>query len=224
MSSLGERLGQARGRESRDKASARLGVHPNTLFKYEKGTRSPDADFLRKAADTYGVNLEWLLSEHGPMRGARDVQSHFRRFDLPEPDDPEMASVPMLDIRASAGSGQLVENEEPIGYWSLPRSVLVAHGINPKGARMGMTVGDSMLPTMSDGDPFVFDITDREPREKIFLMRRLGQIVVKRLQVRSDRTMVLVSDNRAYDPEPLPRDEADELEIIGRVGMVLRSI
>jgi phage repressor protein C with HTH and peptisase S24 domain len=34
----------------------------------------------------------------------------------------------------------------------------------------------------------------------------------------------LISHNPTYPPEELPRDEADEIEIIGRVGMVLKSV
>jgi len=54
--------------------------------------------------------------------------------------------------------------------------------------------------------------------------RRGSELLIKRLQKHSDGSLSLLSDNPTYAPERLPRDEADELEVIGRVAVVLRSI
>jgi phage repressor protein C with HTH and peptisase S24 domain len=49
-------------------------------------------------------------------------------------------------------------------------------------------------------------------------------ITVKRLQHLADGSILLKSDNPAYEADRLPKDDGDELKIIGRVGLVLQAI
>lgn len=209
---------------SREDAADRVKIHPNTLARYESDERPAPDYVLKNASRAYGVELDWLKDGSGGPTGAREEQ---RAFDTPfdDAEDAEgLVAVPVLDIRASAGSGQLVESELPVGSMKLDRSLLLAHGVNPKGARSITGQGDSMYPTIQDGDPLVVDINDRETRDKVFLIRRGNELLIKRLQRHSDGSVSLLSDNSAYAPERLPRDEADDLEVIGRIAIVLRSI
>jgi phage repressor protein C with HTH and peptisase S24 domain len=58
---LGRRLILVRGRITQDAYAAQLGVHVNTLARYERGERLPGADFLQRLGAN-GVNLHWLLT------------------------------------------------------------------------------------------------------------------------------------------------------------------
>jgi len=196
---------------SRTEASTVAGVGIDQLAKYVRGGAKPTLEVMARLCLKKSVSLDWLWTGSG-------------RRDEDNPPDESDVRIPIFDIRAGLGSGQTVEDEEPIDYFTLPKSVLVAHGMNPAGAEMGFGSGDSMRGTIEDQDPVIWDRTDREVRDKVFLMRRGGQLIVKRIQRRTDGTIILKSDNPAYEDEILPRDEADELEIIGRVGMVLRSL
>ncbi|MEI9885959.1 MAG: S24 family peptidase [Rhizomicrobium sp.] len=200
---------------TRSEAAAIAGVTTDMLAKYVRhGTKPPPTpafDVIARLCVRRGVSIDWLWTGAG-------------RRDDDAPVDDDHVRVPIYDIRAGLGSGQTAEDETPTGYFTLPKSVILAHGMNPAGVEMGRGIGDSMRGTIEDGDPMLWDRTDREARDKVFLMRRGGQLVVKRLQLKTDGTVILKSDNPAYEDEVLPRDEADSLEIIGRVGMVLRSI
>lgn len=44
-----------------------LAVSKNSIAHYERGERTPDASVLEAYLDRFGVNLNWLISGHGPM-------------------------------------------------------------------------------------------------------------------------------------------------------------
>lgn len=201
--------------ETRLEAATVAGVGANQLARYLRGNADPTWDVISRLAVDKGVSLNWLATGVGP-RGASDDAASFEA--------PGMVSVPMYDWRPGAGTGEIAESEEPIARIALHRDLLVAHGISPRGPGMTMIGGYSMRPTIDDGDLVVFDSTDKEPRDKIYLFRRSGALLVKELRRRSDGMLTLISHNPSYQPEELPRDEADTLEIIGRVGMVLKSV
>jgi phage repressor protein C with HTH and peptisase S24 domain len=236
MSDLGDRLREARGRESRESAGKKLGVHPNTLANYESGERVPDAQFLADACKTYGVSEAWILAGKGHMRaftltGPTPAFEEARPFDGPASspvsvagDDGDMVQIPKLELRAGAGGLQLVDDEPSVSSVALSRAQLKALDIEPRYAVMMDAAGDSMTPTIADGEPMLIDTAKRDLRDKIYVVRRGGAVFVKRLQRRSDGSLLLLSDNPAHAPEPLPSDEADELEILGLVRFVFKSV
>lgn len=61
MDTFGERLKAIRGKQSRDDFATQLGIHAQTLYRYEKGERNPDIDFIRSVVEKIGVELEWLV-------------------------------------------------------------------------------------------------------------------------------------------------------------------
>lgn len=190
------------------------GVTPDMLPRYARGVVKPPLEVIARLAEAKNVSIDWLWSG----KGARKIG------DEPPADESSLVRVPIYDVRAGAGFAQVAEAENIIGALSFDPLWLVRRGIKPKGAFICFGTGDSMAPTILDGDPIIADSTDKELRDKVFVCRRSGGLIIKRLQRRSDGTLLLISDNPAYKPEELPRDEADSLEILGRVGMVLRAI
>jgi len=67
-STLGERLRQVRSQLSQDEFATRLGVHKNTIGKYERGERQPEAEILSRLRSELGVDVNWLLTGEGEMR------------------------------------------------------------------------------------------------------------------------------------------------------------
>lgn len=64
---LGERLKKTRGIISREDLAARIGVHINTYGNYERGSRVPDASFLRRFCEEFNLNSNWLLTGKEPI-------------------------------------------------------------------------------------------------------------------------------------------------------------
>ena len=75
-------------------------------------------------------------------------------------------------------------------------------------------VGNSMEPTLHEGDLIVLDRSKIEPISgQIFVVRTPDGLVVKRLK-RAGRTWRLVSDNPAYPPRSVGKDD----RVLGRVA------
>jgi len=66
MTSIGERIRKLRGKESVTSFSNKIGVHRNTLPRYESGERKPDTDFIATLCREYQVSPTWLLLGEGP--------------------------------------------------------------------------------------------------------------------------------------------------------------
>ena len=122
--------------------------------------------------------------------------------------------VPRLALGASAGPGAFPDREEPFGTFGVTAAWLRRHNLNPAMLSAISVVGDSMEPTLRDGDEILVDQTPRAWRDGIHVVRVDGALLVKRLETGRPGVLVLKSDNRLYDPIELsPRDA----EVIGRV-------
>lgn len=64
---IGKRIQTVRGDVSREDFAAVLGIHAQTLGRYERGERLPDSDFVKAVCEKYGVNPAWLLLGEGEM-------------------------------------------------------------------------------------------------------------------------------------------------------------
>ncbi len=64
-SGLGDRLRAIRGEVTVAEFAAKLGVHKNTLARYERGDSSPDGALLAKIALDFKVSASWLLLGEG---------------------------------------------------------------------------------------------------------------------------------------------------------------
>ncbi|WP_231639071.1 S24 family peptidase [Sphingomonas profundi] len=138
----------------------------------------------------------------------------------------DLVLVPRLDIRASAGHGAATDNERPVARLGFhPGWLREVTGGSPAGLSMIRVSGDSMSPTLADGDEILVDGTDAAERlrDGIYVLRVDDGLVVKRLAINpAARSITIVSDNPAYPTWP-DRDPA-EIELIGRAVWVGRRI
>jgi transcriptional regulator with XRE-family HTH domain len=122
--------------------------------------------------------------------------------------------IPRLPLHASAGPGAHVAEERAIGSFRFSQRWLRDQGLQPSRLSTIAVRGDSMEPTLRDGDEILVDATPQSWRDGIHVVRIDGTLVVKRLQTNRPGHLVLISDNRAYgDIDCAP----SEVEVIGRV-------
>jgi SOS-response transcriptional repressor LexA len=133
-----------------------------------------------------------------------------------------LAEIARLDVRASAGPGRLAEDEAARQPGALSQALLRQLGVRPAAASMIRVEGDSMEPTLSDGDEILVDRDRREVRGKggIFVIRLDGVLMVKRLRV-AVGGLEIVSDNPAW---PVRTCALGDLEVIGRVAWLGRAL
>ena len=78
--------------------------------------------------------------------------------------------------------------------------------------------GDSMDPTIRDGDLLLVDISARRIEgSRIYVLAIGGALMVKRIQLRLDGSVVVKSDNTIYESEVVPADQTSTLNILGQV-------
>jgi hypothetical protein len=129
-----------------------------------------------------------------------------------------LISVPVLDVRASAGPGAFADDERTRSRMRFDPSWLRGLRLDPAQLSVIQVVGDSMSPTLDDGDDILVDRGDAAPglRDGIYVLRLDGALNVKRLIVDRARGRVSVkSDNPAYTSWPTL--DLSRLDVIGRV-------
>ena len=142
------------------------------------------------------------------------------------PEEDELELIPYYEVYASAGNGSFnLEVYEPTDYIGLSRRWLRQRGFRINHLTFFQAEGDSMYPTISDGDALLIDLSEKKPKDgNIYIIRHGDQTLVKRVQgIRNG--IRLISDNKTfYDPVDLTFDESLDLEVIGRVVHIGHSL
>ena len=213
----------------KSESARKCGIAQKTFSSYLDGTE-PTASKLVQLANGLGVNLLWLATGDGEKFPNASVggeklseQSGGEPSNVIVPDD--TIEIPRLDIRASAGAGAFGAIGEVIEFMPFPRAWLKAKGLNPAAMRIVDVAGDSMEPTLSDGDIIMVDTSVKRIRkDALYVIVRDDEVFVKRGQRRLNGSVLITSDNERYPPEEFSEADADRLRVAGRVAWYGRSI
>ena len=200
-----------------------IGRNPTYVQQFVKRgvPRRLSEDDRRKLATHFGIS-ERLLG--GPEERGGHGHSVVHRSDAAARTT-DYVLIPTLDIGASAGSGAVADGENPIATLAFQSNWVrgIASG-RPEALSVIRVEGDSMLPTLADGDQILVDTDDRERlRDGIYVLRTDDALLVKRLSVNpATRRLSIRSDNDAYPSW----DDCDPatVAVIGRVVWVGRRL
>ena len=130
-------------------------------------------------------------------------------------------AVPWLAVNAAAGAGRVPE-ERVIRTETVPRAALREAGVAATAASLIGVAGDSMAPTLRDGDRVLVDRTARRlvARGGVYVLRRGDVIAIKRLKP-IGAEIEIRSDNPLW---PVERVAPGEIEVIGRARLLLRTL
>ena len=83
-----------------------------------------------------------------------------------------------------------------------------------------------MEPTISDGRLALFDVNSQSLVDGwIYVLRGPDGLRIKRVRLRMDGSVALVSDNKEkYDPEYLTREQAEHVHVLGRLFWAERAL
>lgn len=133
--------------------------------------------------------------------------------------------IPVYDVAAAAGDGALVEAENRIGRLAfMPSWLKSVTAAAPGDLGIIMVRGDSMFPTLVDGDHILVDFTQTRPRQDgIYVIRLNDMLQVKRVTLHPGSGRVTVSsDNPAY--AAYPDLNPGSIAIAGRVIWLGRRV
>jgi hypothetical protein len=138
-----------------------------------------------------------------------------------------LVSVPRLDLGASAGPGALDSAEGRLGRIGFDSAWLRRIGLGGGGPGRLSVIrvdGDSMTPTLADGDEILVDREDGAGRlrDGIYVLRVEGVLVVKRLSIGPGGRLSVRSDNDAYPG--WPDLDPSAVDVVGRVAWVGRRL
>jgi hypothetical protein len=135
-----------------------------------------------------------------------------------------MRTVAKLAVGASAGAGALNDAEALAGKIDFDEAWLRRMGLDPARLSLIRVAGDSMQPTLNDGDDIMVDTAaaDRALKKGIHILRLDGTLMVKRLLPGKGGTLSILSDNPAY--ATLENVDAKDVAVIGRVVWVGRKL
>lgn len=138
----------------------------------------------------------------------------------------EMVRVPRIDVGASAGHGAIADSEAVISHIAFdPGWLRQLSRAGPGELSFIRVQGDSMSPTLSDGDDILVDQSDSAERlrDGIYVLRRDDALMVKRLAINpATRRITIRSDNPAY--QDWPDCDPATLNVIGRVVWAGRKV
>ena len=136
-----------------------------------------------------------------------------------------LVAIPQLAVGASAGPGTLPDDERVETRFGFDAAWLRRLTANPALVSAIRVEGDSMMPTLADGDDILVDRGDgaERVRDGIYVLRIDDALNVKRLALNpAGRSVTVRSDNPAYPSWPdIP---AARVDIIGRVIWVGRRV
>jgi hypothetical protein len=143
-----------------------------------------------------------------------------------EPASAGLVPVTRIFVRASAGPGALPENERVYPYFAFDERWLRAlTGSGTDDLSIIRVEGDSMAPTLNDGDDILVDRSgcNEALRDGIYVLRVDDSLLVKRLAIHPlGKRVTVQSDNPAY-PD-WPDCGLGDVHCIGRVIWAGRKI
>lgn len=199
--------------------------------------RREDYAGLSRLLGRNAAYIQQFIKRGVPRRLAEDDRRKLARyFDVDEsllggpPRQPEpskdLIAIPRFDIRASAGPGAFTEGEIPTAHLGFDERFLrQLCNARPSDLSIIKVRGDSMFPTLADGDDIMVDRSTGGTRlqDGIYVMRRDDVLTVKRIAVHpGSRRVTISSDNSSYPS--WPDCDPDAVDVVGRVVWAGRKI
>jgi phage repressor protein C with HTH and peptisase S24 domain len=191
------------------------GKSASHIYKICRGMSRPSMAYLQELYSEYKVDLTWLLT--GEQSAGAQVTGTPRNSDL--------VFAPMFDVQASAGMGSEVIAEDVEDYFAFNKSFL-SRQLNVSGEELVFVTisGDSMLPTLHDGDRVLVDMSQKTvSHEGLYLLQSENGLMAKRLSDYQGSLRV-VSDNPEFESRTIEASARDANPIAGKIVWCARAV
>jgi phage repressor protein C with HTH and peptisase S24 domain len=183
-----------------------VGVSDNAIYKWLSGRGQPSVANLVALARAGRVSVEWLATGEEIAKSAQAGSRAVEHGDF--------IFMPRNRIRFSSGREGVLSSEQVVDSIAF-RAAWVKQALNTESRDLILieVVGDSMAPTVEDGDLILANLAEpRFRQDGIYLLRHDSGLAVKRIQRRPDGKLLVRSDNPKYEAMVVA-----SVSIIGRV-------
>ena len=193
-------------------------ISPQGVRAWAIGQSVPNRERIAKLAKITKTSEMWLLT-------GETIEASYQRFANQQPDDNLSVSVPVFNAKASAGFGlENFDADQVIKEMVFDRQWfdLNVPYTNLEKLSLITATGDSMAPTIEDGDYLLVDQgIDYFKSDAIYVAIVDSELYVKRFQKVPGGSYLMLSDNPKYVPITLR--ESNDVRFIGRVIRHWRS-
>lgn len=178
---------------------------PQSLSEILKGRRDVTIELLRKAVEKYKINPVYIYTGEGPMFMTETEHQSFRVLTIVTnaQDDERIVHVPV-----PAQAGYATELTDPRFIQELPTFTLPDYKYRVGTHRAFDVAGDSMEPTLFEGDKVVCSFLEPTLWETalkdnyVYVVVTRGDVMVKRVfnHLKAEKKLRLCSDNSFYEP------------------------
>ncbi|MBF0454082.1 MAG: helix-turn-helix transcriptional regulator [Magnetococcales bacterium] len=194
---------------------------------WNKGTR-PQLKTLLKIAWETDISLSWLLTGKGGHK-LPSTSEEYQPITLCSQTEPlntlyplhreGYILVPRYSIQECPKAHNFFCQAQQVDHLAFKAGWIIQDlGLDPEKLALIPVQGDSMTPTLNQGDLLLLDRRERLVRsDGIYVVCQKRHLMPKRLQRGFDGSVMIKSDNPIYETQTVQEREAARLTIVGRV-------
>jgi len=193
---------------NRSEFARMTGKKPSHITDICKGRTSLTMQYLITLKTEFDISIHWLLVGEGEMMSSSSTE-----------EEEDFVHVPVYDVHASAGYGSLIHSEQIVDHLAFKKTWL-SQDLSIAGSELALVTvkGDSMEPTLEEGDLILVDLIQNEvQRDGIYLIQFDGALLAKRIQRDYDKNIHIISDNPLYKEFVLVSEQTNQVKIVGKV-------
>jgi phage repressor protein C with HTH and peptisase S24 domain len=187
--------------------AGQVGISKGAFTRIWKEGTVPTSELLYRIQAATGVSLDWLLTGQGSQSGAARKSAELAYIGEYVPP----VAAPRSRRKPSKGSqGQIALMRNWLKQWL---------DVDPSDLAYVTVKGESMAPTLSDGDLVLLDRSDnRLEREGMYVLRQGATLRIRRVQRLVGDRYQAISDNPRYHPFTFRMNS--RMSVVGRVVWV----
>ena len=137
----------------------------------------------------------------------------------------DLIFVPKFDVEASAGFGSVAQSEKVADSFAFNKRWLSSQlGVHSEQVVFVSVKGDSMQPTLEDGDMILVDLSHQQVNcEGIYLLQTEDGLMAKRLK-HQQGVIEVSSDNPNYPSWQITPSESEQSRVAGKVVWCGRGV
>lgn len=189
---------------------------PQSLSEILKGRRDATIELIRKAVYKYKFSAVYLFTGDGPMFMTEDDNQEYRTLTVVTTtnDEERIVHVPI-----PAQAGYAAELSDPSFIQDLPSFVLPEYKYKVGTHRSFDVAGDSMEPTLFEGDKVVCSYLEPTLWEAgikdnyVYVIVTKADVIIRRVKnyLRDEKHLALSTDNNYYEPNKLRLGDIREI-------------